>query len=233
MSYGPVDRPVGGPVPPSVRNLAAAVSVLLVAAAAVDVLTVWAGVNLYGHLGSALTGRTDRVDAAHVLDMAGNVQIGAVLVTGVVFIAWFYRARVNAEYFAQDVCTMARGWAIGAWFVPIGNLWLPYRVASEMWQASAQSTSDGSWRTVSKAPVNAWWALVIASVVVGRVGSAATDAATTLAGLRHAVALTALGDLLNAVAAVLAIVFVRRLTRMQQASHRFADTTAVEPWPTP
>ncbi|GGY08303.1 DUF4328 domain-containing protein [Streptomyces anandii] len=198
-----------------------------------DVFTVWAGANLYGHLDSAPAGRTGRVDAAHVLDMAGNLQIGAVLVTGVVFIAWFYQARVNAEHFAQDVCTMARGWAIGAWFVPVGNLWLPYRVASEMWHASAQSTSDGSWRTVSKAPVNAWWALVIASVAVGRVGSAATDAATTLAGLRHAVALTALGDLLNAVAAVLAIVFVRRLTRMQQAPHRFAGTTAVEPWPAP
>ncbi|MFI1169612.1 DUF4328 domain-containing protein [Streptomyces sp. NPDC020801] len=234
MSYGPVGRPAGGPVLRSVKGLAAAVSVLFGVAAAVDIFAVWAGVGLYGHLGSALTGHTDQVvPDAHVLDAAGEAQIGAVLVTGIVFIVWFYRVRVNAGYFAQDVCTMARGWAIGAWFVPVGNLWLPYRVASEIWQASAQSAPDGSWRTVSKAPVTAWWTLTITSAVIGRAGSSLTDSATTLADLRHAVALAALGDLLNAVAAVLAIVFVRRLTRMQQAPHPFAAAAAVRPWPTP
>ncbi|WP_265564771.1 DUF4328 domain-containing protein [Streptomyces hygroscopicus] len=213
----------------SAKSLAAAVSILLGVAAAVDIFAVRAGVGLYGHLGSALTGQA--VHDAHVLDAAGKAQIGAVLVTGVVFITWLYRVRVNAEYFAQDVCTMARGWAIGAWFVPVGNLWLPYRVASEIWQASAQNAPDGSWRTISKALVTAWWTLAITSAVIGRAGSILTDSAITLAGLRHAVALTALGDLLNAVAAVLAIVFVRRLTRMQQAPH--PSPAAVRPWPTP
>ncbi|MGW3174682.1 DUF4328 domain-containing protein [Streptomyces sp. NPDC001153] len=230
MSYGPVGRSVEGPALRSVKGLAAAASVLLGVAAAVDIFAVWAGVGLYGHLGSALTGSTGQaVHDADVLDVAGKAQIGAVVVAGVVFIAWFYRVRVNAEYFAQDVCTMARGWAIGAWFVPVGNLWLPYRVASEIWQASAQSAPDGSWRTVSKAPVNAWWALTITSAVMDRAGSTFMDAATTLAGLRHATALAAVGDLLNAVAAALAIVFVRRLTRMQQAPHPFAEAAAVRP----
>ncbi|AEW92862.1 hypothetical protein SCATT_04910 [Streptantibioticus cattleyicolor NRRL 8057 = DSM 46488] len=204
----------------SVSGLAAAVSVLLGVAAAVDVFAMWADAALYNHIGTLLTSGTDQVvHDAHVLDVAGKAQIGAVLITGVVFIVWFHRVRVNAEYFSQAVCTMGRGWAIGAWFVPVGNLWLPYRVAKEVWDASAQSTPDGSWRHVSKAPVTAWWTLTIASSIVARVGSSLTRSATTVDGLRHSVALTGLGDLLNTVAAVLAIVFVRKLTRMQQAPH--------------
>lgn len=225
--YGPAGRPVGSPALRSVSGLAAAVSVLLGVAAAVDVFALWADAGLYSHLGTALADRTDQLaHDAHVLDLAGKAQLGAVLVTGVVFIAWFYRVRVNAEYFSQDICTMARGWAIGAWLVPIGNLWLPYRVASEIWQASAQTAPDGSWRTVPRTPLTAWWTLTVASAVIARAGSSLGNSSNTLDGLRHAVAVTALGDLLNAVAAILAIVFVRRLTRMQQPHHNPAPAPA-------
>ncbi|MFF4739089.1 DUF4328 domain-containing protein [Streptomyces sp. NPDC001262] len=73
--------------------------------------------------------------------------------TAVAFIVWFERVRANADYFAQDVCTLGKGWAIGSWLVPVANLWLPSRMASEVWKTSAQSTaSDGALREVSPGP---------------------------------------------------------------------------------
>ncbi|MHC8561992.1 DUF4328 domain-containing protein [Streptomyces albidoflavus] len=71
----------------------------------------------------------------------------------VVFLVWFRRGRVNAEVFDPYGHTLRRGWAVGSWFVPFANLWLPRRVAVDTWRASASpagrrgprcSTSGGS-----------------------------------------------------------------------------------------
>src|SRR5262249_23216662 len=55
----------------------------------------------------------------------GSVVLGWLLLyllVGPLFLVWFYRARKNADGRGQEQ-RWTRGWAIGAWFVPIVSFW--------------------------------------------------------------------------------------------------------------
>lgn len=68
----------------------------------------------------------------------------ALLATATVFIVWFHRVRTNAGVFAPDLQSRGAGWAIGGWFIPIGNLWIPRGVAGDVLRASRHDTCHGS-----------------------------------------------------------------------------------------
>jgi hypothetical protein len=46
------------------------------------------------------------------------------LVAMVMFVVWFYRARINAEGHGWPQ-RLSPGWAIVAWVVPVVNFWFP------------------------------------------------------------------------------------------------------------
>ncbi|QZY18747.1 DUF4328 domain-containing protein [Streptomyces decoyicus] len=215
----PADISAGGSAVRSPKGLANAVTVLLALVIAVDVFAVYAGLNIRALLDNLQsTPRHELAQGDDLYGLAGTLQLVCTLATAPVFIVWFYRVRVNAEGFARDVCTMNRAWAVGAWFVPIGNLWLPYRFAKEVWDASAQATADGAWREVSRRRVSAWWTTWIAALVVSRAGAALYRNPETPHALQQATSVVMLSDLLDIAAAVLGILFVRKLSRMQQVS---------------
>ncbi|GAA0374117.1 DUF4328 domain-containing protein [Streptomyces blastmyceticus] len=217
MSFNAAPVSAGRPARLPTRGWATAVTALLALTAVADLFAVYADYNVYSLMGDVLSVSDDDLSRADVLyASAGLGQMVSMLATAVVFIIWFHLARINAEYFAQDICTMGRGWAVGAWFVPVANLWLPYRVAREVWQASAQSTPDGSWRKVSHAPVKAWWFLLVGSLAVDKIGSTFYKHADSANALRQASAVVMVSDLLSVAAAAFAILFVRKLTAMQE-----------------
>ncbi|MEU7061331.1 DUF4328 domain-containing protein [Streptomyces sp. NPDC046197] len=227
MFSSPAEAPPRGPVVRPLGGLAQAVIVLLCVDAGLGLFSVYADLNSYLAAGNVLS--ITQQDARHAdtaYQVSGFLQICGILATAAVLIPWFYRARVNAEAFSQAVCTRGRGWAIGAWFVPGGNLWLPFRVACEIWDASAQSAPDLSWQHVSRTPVRAWWATWVAAAAVGRV-AAVLDRHASLDTLRNAAAAYALADVLSIVAAVMAILFVKKLTRMQQTGPATFSVTPV------
>ncbi|WP_406180704.1 DUF4328 domain-containing protein [Streptomyces sp. NBC_01006] len=204
----------------SPRGLAVAVTALLGVAAAVNLFS--AAISGYvfslmkrvsadpADVGQGTLDRSDILTA-----VAGFLQALILLATAVVFIIWFHRVRVNGEIMRPDAFVQKRGWAIGAWFIPIGNLFLPFQIAKQTWTASTQLGPDGSFREVSAAPLNAWWALWASSLVLDRVFSLMYKGADTPEALRDASAVGMVTDLVTVAAAVLAIVFVRKLTAMQ------------------
>ena len=202
-------------------RLATAVVALLAAVIATDLLAVAAGAYLRGVVADAVAGdptafagpAATRADLLYA--RAGSLQMIAVLATAVLFIIWFHRVRKNAEVFDAGLQPMRPGWAIGGWFVPLGNLWLPRRVAGGIWTASAQTNPDGAWRTVSTAPLNLWWGVYVFSLLFTRYTAKRYEQAELLPEVMDAAGMVMVADVLDAVAAVLAILFVRKLTRMQ------------------
>ncbi|MFD9503534.1 DUF4328 domain-containing protein [Streptomyces sp. NPDC060035] len=202
-------------------GLAKAVVALLVAVIVADAGAVAAGLNLRGVFADIANGdpEFDLLDAAHRADLlnqrAYSLQLLTLLATAVVFIIWFRRVRLNAEVFDASQQTMKPGWAIGAWFVPFGNFWLPRRVAGGVWAAGARTNTDGSWRTVSHTPLNLWWTAWVLDLVFGRYASRSYEQAELPQEIVDATGLVIASDVLDIVAAVLAILFVRKLTAMQ------------------
>ncbi|TDC09166.1 DUF4328 domain-containing protein, partial [Streptomyces sp. 8K308] len=139
------------------------------------------------------------------------------LATGIVFIIWFHRVRVNAEVFDPTGQRLSRGWAIGAWFTPVVNLWFPKQMANDVWRASTPwGASPG------RGVVTAWWVLWVLTLV--------TNFAGRLQGLGHEdltseedwdaletqASVFGLSGLLGVAAGILAVVFVRQLSARQQ-----------------
>ncbi|MFJ4869042.1 DUF4328 domain-containing protein [Streptomyces sp. NPDC088757] len=150
------------------------------------------------------------------LNMAYNFAFLVYVATGIVFIVWFHRLRKNAEVWAGDLQGRKPGWAIGGWFVPLANLWIPRGIAADVWRASRWQpyAADGAREL---ALLNAWWTLWVADMVVERIASQLYKRAETAEAYTTAASCSLAGYLLDIAAAVLAILFVRRLTSMQHA----------------
>lgn len=150
------------------------------------------------------------------LNVAYSMGFTLFVATGIVFIVWFHRLRLNAEVWAGDLQSRKPGWAIGGWLIPIGNLWIPQGVAADIWRASRWQpyAADGAREL---ALLHAWWTVWVADMVVGRIASLLYKRAETPDAYVTASSWLLTGYVLDIVAAVLAILFVRRLTSMQHA----------------
>ncbi|MEU9160694.1 DUF4328 domain-containing protein [Streptomyces sp. NPDC048424] len=203
----------------SPKGLATALTWLLGAMAAVHLFSAGAGAYeqswLQGFAGNTHFDDLELGLSPALTMLAGVLQFLMMLPTVVVFIIWFHRVRSNGGIFRPDAFTLGRGWAIGAWFVPVGNLFLPYQIARQTWRASTQRGPDGSDRTAPAALLTSWWVVWVLAAFAGRVFSRIYMAADTVDELLSAGLLGIAADLVTMIAGVLAILFVRRLTAMQ------------------
>ncbi|MFD7381930.1 DUF4328 domain-containing protein [Streptomyces anulatus] len=230
-----------GTWPRSPVGLSRAVIALLGCVIASDLFVIGAGLHLRGLWEGLAADESLNIyidpglRAQELYDRAGSAQTAAFLATAVLFIIWFHRTRRNAEVFESGVQRMGPGWAVGGWFVPIANLWFPYRVASGIWEASVRLDPDGGWRTVPKTVLNLWWGGWVVSVLASRIAVGQWNRAREPEQISDAAALVAAADALDLVAAVLAIVYVRTVTRMQveRAEARQAATVPEREAPEP
>lgn len=210
------------PVPAlrSPQGLAAALTALLSVGAVFALLAAWGKMTRWQQMKEVLTDPpgTDHSGMAttdFLNSLAEFAQSLTTSATVVVFFVWFHRVRRNGEVFRPDGFSQSTGWAIGGWFVPIANLFLPYRTARETWDASAQNAPDGSYRSVSGAPVVTWWLAGVTGWFLHGLASYQYGKAVGAAEVRDASSLGAIADLIAVVAAVLAVLFVRKLTALQ------------------
>lgn len=214
-------------------GLSHAVVALLCFVILADVFSIAAAVNLRSLQSTVQDGGFEAIasrgaDRADMLTgHAANLQAIGYLATGVLFIIWFHRVRANAEVFAPDVHRRGRGWAIGGWFVPIGNLFIPRGIAADIWAASSQDPY-GAGQKERHTLLNVWWITWLVSGLVDGIAGAQYDDAETADALRTAGDALVVGGLVDIAAALLAVAVVRRLTGMQCAKAvRRAEEVAV------
>jgi hypothetical protein len=149
----------------------------------------------------------------------GLLQVGLGHATAVVFIMWFHRAYANVERLGAGPLRFGRGWAIGAWFVPILNLFRPKQIANDIWRGSDPSlprpAGPGAWRD---APIPGvlfgfWWFLWLVSGIASGPGSFGGDSINELQMQSTAFLVS---DALGAGAAVLCVLVVSRITERQE-----------------
>lgn len=140
------------------------------------------------------------------------------------FIAWLYRARRNLEGAGVAGFSWARGWLVGSWFIPFANLVIPYRIVAEI--ADASDRRSLWWvpgRTARRGLLAGWWtawvALSLVQVVDNFTSSVLDEELPTVEQLDAiktvALAVVVLNMVLVVVAAVLAVLVIRQVTRHQ------------------
>jgi hypothetical protein len=163
----------------------------------------------------------DYDDANDFYTGVGVLQLLGILGTGIVFIIWFHRSRVNAELFEPSGQRMGRGWAIGAWFTPVVNFWFPKQIANDIWRSS---TPWGA--APGRGLLNAWWVLWIINLVTSllagafNTGDEILDTQEELDEAQRQVSMTTLNDLVGIATAILALLVVRKLTQRQLVKYQ-------------
>src|SRR4051794_15028358 len=93
----------------------------------------------------------------------------AMLVVTVVFCLFMARANRNARSFGCSPLRFTPRWSAGVLFVPIWNLYKPYRAVAELWQAS-ESRPDVPWQTApTPALLHLWWAAWLTHFVLSQI----------------------------------------------------------------
>lgn len=138
---------------------------------------------------------------------AGDFQVAAMIVTGILFIAWLYRARQNAEGFNSGMHRRGPRWAIGGWFVPIMNLWVPYQVVNDTLLATEAKPGERHGYGL----IRAWWMTWLAAALGLQIFAAQGDPSTA-EGFVSQRLVGAWLQVVVVVAAVLAILVVGRIT---------------------
>lgn len=161
----------------------------------------------------------------------GLLNMSIYIATVIVFSMWLYRCGRNLRafgYWASQI-EHSPGWAVGSFFVPIVNLWIPYRAVKEVWQKSERSDSV-SFSLSQSRPwfFPAWWTFWLLSTFADRAyfrmsWRGADREATAMVGL--------LADVLSIAAAVFVIMVVKEIDRRQEEASRHLTTSGPPPPP--
>src|SRR5262249_47302737 len=192
---------------------------------AVDLVAIWSDLREVRLLDRIIDGdlpSPDELDASDTRQgIVGSLQLAVLIVTAVLFIRWFSRAYKNLRALGAYGLRYSAGWAIGAWFVPILNIWRPKQIANDIWRASDPSAPPEqgvSWRTRAVPPLlTFWWILWIASIYVGNQELRTAFSEDTPENLQNGDYIDIASAVLDIGAAALAIAVVVALTRRQQA----------------
>jgi hypothetical protein len=149
----------------------------------------------------------------------GIAQTLLAIGTGVAFIIWLHRAYSNLPTLGVPDLRYRRWWAIGGWFIPIWWSFRPKQLVNDVWRGSDPSLPEWAGGLWHQRPVPAWWIVWwLAFVMSNQIGSRVfvlAFGAETLPELQTVSRLYLATDILDALAAILAVFVVRSASARQ------------------
>ena len=157
------------------------------------------------------------------------------LAAAVACLIWLYRVHANLPALGAQNLKFTPLWAVGWWFIPIGHLFRPYQVLHEIWAGSdpvldVVVRGQGGETTLrieaSTAVLGWWWALVVSALALQFyhpfLAAVTGDDRGEFSSLFYVVlfSVKATSTALNIVAAVLGILVVLKIDRMQAEKQR-------------
>lgn len=161
-----------------------------------------------------------------------GVQILVILGTGVVFIFWFHRCYRNLLAFGATKLRFGTGWAISSWFLPVLDFFMPKQIANDIWRGSSASSDGKSWNEPVPGFLLAWWLVWTAGFTIDSgLWRSFDETVLTIDDLQSQLKWLIASDMLLSLAALLAIVVVRRLTERQEERASALSQQAAAPAP--
>lgn len=102
--------------------------------------------------------------------MIAIVHLVFYLLSTIFFIRWFRRAYFNLHLLRRDL-EFSEGWAAGAWFVPIVNLFRPYQIMTDLYRGMQRELQKRQLTgfDLSFSLVNMWWTVWIVAMIIGQI----------------------------------------------------------------
>lgn len=145
------------------------------------------------------------------MTIISTVQILLYIATAVLFLIWIYRASSNLRKLGAEGVRHTPGMAVGAFFIPFMNLYYPYTVVKEIWQASEPVDQRSS-----TALLKWWWGFWLTSNLLGQIAAGMMDGAKTLDALSRATWAILLAECVGLLSAWLALRVVMEVSQRQE-----------------
>jgi hypothetical protein len=208
--------------------LAVAAMLLLGLCALVDVLSLapeWYDYQLLQRAGNDAEVSEQEKDVADVMVGAFAIaHLACFVATAVVFCMWMYRAHKNLRSLNVRGLTYSPGWAAGAFFVPILNLFRPYQIAQEIYKASdpdAPLDDRYAWRRRSGSSlIGAWWAFWIIGNIISQFAFRMSFHDDNATMQLTAAALQMISDVLTVPTALFAVLVIHQIRSRQLRRHQ-------------
>jgi hypothetical protein len=219
----------------SLRGITTALTWLFVAHI---VLTAVLIIGVFNHLrvltdkeSGGLVFDTKAVNDANALPASMIILSGLVAITiFVLLIIWLFRAAKNNEALGRQNPRLSAGWAIGGWFIPLANFVIPFIIMDDVWRGSDPTIprGDPNWRRAST--LGAIWAWLVTAVIFTIPSAIASSGGDVRADepekVRRDDVLRIIGAVGAIIAAVFAIVVIRRISARQEECLRAQQAAA-------
>jgi hypothetical protein len=219
----PYPQPYGGfPIPPAAKpvpGLAQALRILIAVSVLISLVQTYGWWREYALIDDiqAVPGSVSLSDARaadNLVALTGGLWLFLFIGTAIVFLVWFYRVRQNAGSYHTYPQRRSQGWAIGGWICPFIALVYPYQMTSDVLMASDSSSDPKR----SLGVVKAWWGIWLLADALGLIARLIGTPAD-ISTLKARAAILALSAGMEALAAILVIVVIMRISNTQQYRH--------------
>lgn len=154
-----------------------------------------------------------------------------ILVHLVVLMLWIYRTSANAAVLRPEEGRITPGWAVGWFFIPFANLWMPFKALNQVWHSSLRQSNE------INAPfpgiLTAFMALQIINQFVDRFAGRMIARAEDLEAYRTALTFGNFSGALDLVAILTTFLLAKQISAAQVAStsvpHSDSDMKKDEP----
>lgn len=153
--------------------------------------------------------------------LPGALVLATIVLAAALWLPWSLRCSHNLRALGVSGMTHEPNATVWWWFIPIANLWLPFAITRELWQASAAASdgvdATGYWRRRSvPAFFYLWWLAWVARTILAGVAARMSDG--SLNELLTIEQYTLASELCSLVAVAPAIAVALSISRRQTAA---------------
>ena len=143
-----------------------------------------------------------------------GIYLVILVLTYIFYIQWFRRAYYNL-HFQSDYLSYSEGWAAGFWFIPVLNLYYPYKIMKEIFSETL-SVLGKSEDDFPRALLRTWWFLYILGSVISQIASRLQFRADDIDELIKGDMISIAGSIVVIFAAIFAVKVIRRYEPLQE-----------------
>ncbi|HEY1992657.1 MAG TPA: DUF4328 domain-containing protein [Gammaproteobacteria bacterium] len=140
-------------------------------------------------------------------------QLAVFIVVAILFLRLLYKAAQRAKGFAAPFTYISPGWAVGYWFIPLINLYQPFRIVKALFAACAQEAGTPAKPAAGEQLLSAWWALFLISGIAERMLASSESDFNTRPGISSFAEYSIVCNLLTIVATLLFAAVIKRLVQ--------------------
>lgn len=196
---------------------------------ALEIASLISGYFQYDLLNTVANGGEISTETANANDsreqIVGIIYMIAYIISGIMFIQWFRRAYYNLHQKVNRL-SHSEGWAAGAWFVPILNLFRPYQIMKELYNETKDLLVKNGLNiseNFSTSILGWWWTLWIINNFLGQFVSRYSMRAETIDELTTMTIASMVSNIVGIPLALITVKVIKGYSKIEPLLNEITD----------